>query len=149
MSLYEQKREEMNVFKITLLVVVALIALGGIIAVAMAGLPMYNVYRQKMDGQALLAHAVSSKEIAVCEAKAKMESAELLAKAEVIRAEGVAKANTIIGKSLEGNEAYLRYLYINGIMESKIAKEIIYLPTEAGIPILEAGRHLKSAKEAK
>lgn len=111
--------------------------------------PQYNIYVQKSEGQAQLAHAISSKEIAVAEAKAKMESAELLAKAEVLRAEGVAQANRIIGESLKGNEAYLKYLYINGIMESKISKEIIYLPTEAGIPILEAGRASRVQDAAK
>jgi len=68
---------------------------GGIVllvVLGMAGCPMYNVYEQKMEGQAILAHAQSSREVAVAEAKAKMESAVLLAQAEVSRAEGVAKA---------------------------------------------------------
>jgi regulator of protease activity HflC (stomatin/prohibitin superfamily) len=108
-------------------------------ALAMYGCPRYNVYAQRMEGQAILAHAQSSREVAVAEAKAKMESADLLAQAEVIRAEGVAKANKIIGESLKGNEAYLRYLWVNNLESSKEAS-VIYIPTEAGMPILEAGR---------
>lgn len=117
-------------------VIIALIT-GG-----MAGLPKYNVYRQKMEGAALLAHAQSSKEIAVAEAKAKMESATLLAQAEVIRAEGVAKANKIIGDSLKGNEAYLRYLWIIDVAGAGTQKTVVYIPTEANMPLLESVRHI-------
>jgi regulator of protease activity HflC (stomatin/prohibitin superfamily) len=91
-----------------------------------------------MEGQAVLAHAQASREVAVAEAKAKMESAELLADAEVTRAGGVAKANKIIGESLRGNEAYLRYLWVNNLAETK--NEVIYVPTETSLPILEATR---------
>ena len=107
----------------------------------MVGCPRYKVYDQRMEGQAILAHAQSSREVAVAEARAKMESAELLAQAEVMRAEGVAKANKIIGESLKGNEVYLRYLWIQNLESSKgEGKEIIYVPTEANLPILEAGK---------
>ena len=104
----------------------------------MWGYPSYNVYKQRMEGAAMLAHAQSSKEVAVAEAKAKMESATLLAQAEVERAKGVAQANQIIGESLKGNEAYLRYLWIDGLESNN--PTVIYVPTEAGLPILEAGR---------
>jgi regulator of protease activity HflC (stomatin/prohibitin superfamily) len=104
--------------------------------------PYYHVYAQRMDGQAQLAHATASKEVAVAEAKAKMESAEFLSKAEIIRAEGVAKANTIIGDSLKDNESYLRYLWIQNL-ERTGNQQVIYIPTEAGLPILESTRHLQ------
>ena len=107
------------------------------IALLMWGCPKYKVYNQKMAGEAILAHAQASREVAVAEAKAKMESADFLAQAEVKRAEGVAKANKIIGDSLSNNEAYLRYLFINNLAENP--QQVIYIPTEAGLPILEAG----------
>ena len=103
--------------------------------------PQYNIYSSRLDSEALLAHAKSSKEVAVAEAKAKMESSELLAEAEIIRAKGVAQANKIIGDSLKENEAYLRYLWIQNIEQSK--GQIIYVPTEANLPILEANRNKK------
>ena len=91
-----------------------------------------------------MARAESNRRIAIAEAEAKKEPAKQLAEAEVIRAEGVAKANTIIGDSLKNNEAYLRYLYITGLNEtSDKGNKIIYVPTEAGLPILEAGRFKK------
>lgn len=63
----------------------------------------------------------------------------LLAEAEIERAKGVAEANRIIGESLKGNEAYLRYLWIQGLQEGS-TPQVVYVPTEAGLPILEAGR---------
>lgn len=102
------------------------------------GYPQYNVYQQRLAGEAELARQESEKKVAVQAALAKKESAQLLADAEVIRAEGVAKANKIIGESLKDNESYLRYLWINNMGENQ--KEVYYVPTEAGLPILEAGK---------
>jgi hypothetical protein len=110
-------------------------------AVALSGcdmIPSYRVYNARKTGEAHLAEAESSKQIAVQTAKAKWESADYEAKAEVRRAEGVAQANKIIGDSLKNNEAYLRYLFVNNLHETQ--NQIIYVPTEAGLPILEAGR---------
>lgn len=103
--------------------------------------PLANPWWASQTGKAELARAEQNRQIAVLEATAKRDSAIMLAEAEVNRAQGVAQANKIIGDSLKGNEDYLRYLYINGITEnSQGNKEIIYIPTEAGIPILEANR---------
>lgn len=94
----------------------------------------------KKAGEAALLEAESSKKIAIESAKATLESAKMLAEAEVERAKGVAKANAIIGDSLKGNEAYLRYLYIANLDKAEANGSIntIYIPTEAGLPILEA-----------
>ena len=119
--------------------IVAVVLLGIVVAVGMVGCPKYKVYVQRMEGEALLAHAQASKEVAVAEAKAKMESASLLAQAEVARAKGVAQANQIIGESLKNNEAYLRYLWINDIGQNT-GKTVVYVPTEGNLPILEATR---------
>ena len=62
----------------------------------------------------------------------------MLADAEIARAVGVAKANKIIGDSLKDNEQYLRYLWIDSLQQTQ--NQIIYVPTEAGLPILEAGK---------
>jgi regulator of protease activity HflC (stomatin/prohibitin superfamily) len=102
--------------------------------------PPYRVYSQKMEGEAELAKANYSKQVQIQDALAKKESAKALADAEVIRAKGVAKANAIIGQSLKDNEAYLRYLWINKLSDSEGRGQVIYVPTEAGLPILEANR---------
>lgn len=106
------------------------------------GWPQYSVYRMRKDGEAQLAHAQSAKEVAVAEAKAKMEAATNLAQAEIIRAGGVAQANAIIGQSLKDNESYLRYLWITEVANNQQGKTVVYIPTEAGLPVLEASRHL-------
>lgn len=100
--------------------------------------PQYRVYSQRLAGEAKLKEAESSRKIAIEEAKAKKESAKMLAEAEVERAKGVAEANEIIGNSLRENEAYLRYLWIQGLNDG--SSEVIYVPTEGNLPILEAGR---------
>ncbi len=118
-----------------------LFALAVITATGMVGCPTYNVYQQRKAGEGVLAHAQYSREVAVAEAKAKMESASLLADAEVARAKGVAAANKIIGESLKQNEEYLRYLWITDVAGANQSKTVVYIPTEANLPILEATRH--------
>ncbi len=112
-----------------------------IIITSMAGYPRYNVWSEELRGKAELARAESSRKIAVLEAQAKKDSAKMLAEAEIERAKGVAEANKIIGNSLKGNEDYLRYLWIDSLHNKD--HSIIYVPTEAGLPILEAGRGAK------
>lgn len=109
-----------------------------LIAALIYGYPQYKVWQQRLAGQAELARAEQNRKIAIQEAEAKKESARALAEAEVIRAEGVAKANSIIGESLRGNESYLRYLWIQTLNDNP--QNVIYVPTEAGLPILEAGK---------
>jgi predicted aminopeptidase len=103
--------------------------------------PPYKVYSQRMEGEAELAKANSSKQVKVQEAIAAEESAQHLANAEVIRARGVAAANKIVADGLGGPEGYLRYLYIQTLENTK--NQIVYIPTEAALPILEAGRATK------
>lgn len=99
--------------------------------------PIYRVWQREKAGQAQLAEAGWNRQIAVEEARAHKESAKLLAESEVERAKGVAEANKIIGDSLRGNEAYLRYLWVMGLQDG--SSEVVYVPTEANLPILEAG----------
>lgn len=103
-----------------------------------AGGRVYDVWAQGKEGEAELARAESNRQIKTLEAKASMESAKHLADAEIIRARGVAEANKIIGDSLQGNESYLRYLWIQGLQTNNMS--VVYVPTEANLPILEAGR---------
>jgi hypothetical protein len=100
--------------------------------------PQYNVYSQRLAGQAALAEAQSSRQVATLEARAKRESAVELAKAEIIRAQGAAQANAILQNSLGGPEGYLRYLQIQALESSRAS--LIYVPTEAGLPITESRR---------
>lgn len=113
----------------------------GFTSLTMFGCPHYNVWQQELEGKAELVRATQNRQIVVQEAEAKKEAAALLAEAEIARAHGVAEANEIIGESLKGNEAYLRYLWIQGLQDG--SSEVIYVPTEANLPILEATRKLQ------
>lgn len=106
----------------------------------MWGCPLWGVYEQRLDGQAKLAHAQSSKEVSVAEAKARQESAIYDKQATITAAEAVAEANKIIGNSLKNNEDYLKYLWITDTLGKNAEKQVIYVATEANIPIMEAGR---------
>ncbi len=110
----------------------------GVTALFAWGCPQYKVYTEHQEGRAELARAEYNRQIAVQEAVAKREAAKSLAEAEIERARGVAQANQIIGESLKGNSEYLRYLWISGLEHQQ--HSIVYVPTEAGLPILEAGR---------
>lgn len=106
------------------------------ILLLMWGLPQYNVWQRDLNGQATLAEQEWEKKVMIEEAKAKLAAEKLNAQSEIERARGVAEANKIIGDSLKGNDAYLRYLWISGLHDG--SSEIIYVPTEANLPILEA-----------
>ena len=59
------------------------------------------------------------------------------AEIEIARAQGVAKSNEIIAGSISDN--YLRYKWIEGL-QANDDMTVIYVPTEANLPIMEAGR---------
>lgn len=119
---------------LAVLLVIAVLILGG-----MWGCPQYEVYSQRQTGMAELAKAEQNRQIAVAQAKAKFEAANFEAEADTVRAHGVARANQILGQSLTGEagEHYLKYLWIEAL---KTDGHVIYVPTEAGLPILEAGK---------
>lgn len=119
--------------------VVAIVIVGMLILI---GLPTYNVYSKQMQGKAAYEQAVQDRRIRVLEAQAALDSAQLTAQAEVARARGTNEANRIMAQSLGGPENYLRWSYIHMLEETagKQGREVIYIPTEAGMPILEAGR---------
>lgn len=87
--------------------------------------PQLNLYRANTEKQAQI--AVS---------KAKADAAVHEKRAEITRSEGVAEANRIIAKSI--TDEYVTWLYVDQLDE--VQGQIIYIPTEAGIPILEANR---------
>ena len=122
----------------------------GVIVLVIVGLlvgwPQYSVYAARKHGEAELARASQNRQVRVQEALAKYEAADYDAKAEVRRAQGVAQANRIIAESLGGPEGYLRWRYIEMLQETSAqgGHQVIYIPTEAGLPILEAGRRAQA-----
>ncbi len=111
----------------------------GIVALGMWGCPQYMVYQQGLTGQAELRRAEQNRQIRVQEAQAREDSAKHNKAAEITQAEGHAAAVHIIGEALTKNPDYLRYMWVNAISD-KESPTVIYVPTEAQLPILEAGR---------
>lgn len=119
-------------------VIATVLAICAVVVGLFFALPAWNVWRAGLSGEADLRQATQNRQIAIQEAKAKHEAASELAAAEIERAKGVAQANIIIGNSLKDNQGYLRYLWIEAIHTTK--NQVIYIPTEGGLPILEAGK---------
>ena len=105
-----------------------------IVAFFMFGIPRYNVWQQEMKGRAELAQAEQNRQIKIEEAKANLEAEKLNAQAEVVRAQGAAEAIKIENGSL--TPTYIQYLWVR--QQNTSANKVIYIPTKAGLPILEA-----------
>ena len=113
----------------------------GIIVITIAGLmvgvPPYRVWSSEMKGKAEYMRAEQNRRIKVEEAKANLDAEKLNAQAEVERAKGAAEAIKIENGSL--TPTYIQYLWVRQ-QNANSNNRIIYIPTEAGLPVLEAGR---------
>lgn len=105
-----------------------------IIAVCMVGCPSYNVWQQEMSGKAEFAKAEQNRRIKIEEAKANLEAEKLNAQAEIERAKGAAEAIRIENGSI--TPTYIQYLWVR--QQNNVPNKVIYIPTEANLPILEA-----------
>lgn len=102
------------------------------------GGPQLGVYNRTLRGRAALMEAESTRQVRVLEAKARQESAQLEARAEVTKAEGSAKAIAALKQELGSSEAYLRWLYIQGLQEQANTageKTVVYIPTDGLVPL--------------
>lgn len=124
--------------KNVLIVFLAIVAFCVMIAGGMFIGPKYNVWRQEMRGKAEFAQAEQNRRIKIEEAKANLEAEKLNAQAEIERAKGAAEAIKIENGSL--TPTYIQYLWVR---QQNLAgnNKIIYVPTETGLPILEANRN--------
>lgn len=125
-------------FKHILLTATIVLAL---ILVLMFGMPVYRVWQQEMRGKAEFAQAEQNRKIKVEEAKANLEAEKLNALAEVERARGAAEAIKIENGTL--TDRYIQYLWVRN-QNNLNDKTVIYIPTEGNLPIMEAGRFIKS-----
>ena len=107
----------------------------GAIALVMWGVPTYRVWSMEMSGRAELAEAEYNKQIIVIEAEARLEAERLNAEAEVERAQGAAEAMEVVEDSL--SDMYILYLWVRLMANNE---NVIYIPTEGALPILEINR---------
>ena len=91
---------------------------------------------RKYEGKAILAKAEHSRKARVEAAKAEKEAAQL-----------TADAIAIVGAAAQEFPEYRQqefYLALGEALQEGLIDQIIYLPTEAGLPITEAGRFNRS-----
>lgn len=117
---------------IALIVIVALAVIGFF----MYAIPVYSVWSADKHGQAEYARAEQNRKIKILEAEANLEAEKLNAQAEIERAKGAAEAIRIENGSI--TPTYIQYLWVR--QQNTSANKVIYIPTEAGLPILEAGK---------
>ena len=92
----------------------------------------YSVWSMEMQGKANLAKATQDRQIQVEQAKSEKEAAK-----------HIAEAIKTVGAAAQKYPEYRNQVYIQAFSEALTSgkiDQIIYVPTEAGIPILEASR---------
>lgn len=89
---------------------------------------------ESVSGEAELSRAQQNRQIVIEEAQAELEASELKRQTDVVRAQGVAEANRIISSSL--TKEYIQWRWVEGLHDG--SSEVIYVPTESNLPILEA-----------
>ena len=102
-----------------------------ILAAAMIVFPIYGVWQQRLSGEAALAKAEQTRQISISQAKAEEQAASHRA-----------KAIEIMGEAAKKYPEYRQQEFIGAFAEAMHngrINQIIYVPTEAGIPLLEAG----------
>lgn len=107
-------------------IVGSVIAVVVLIIILLVGIPLYRVWSQEQRGRADLAEARFNRQVVIEEAQARLEASRL-----------EAQSNRELINSLGGDPD--RLIDFRLIDELRYGN-VIYIPTEAGLPILEANR---------
>lgn len=121
-----------------------LASLFAILLWSLVGYPKWRVWAAHQAGLADLQRAKNEQQIQVSVAQGRLDAAELNKQAAVIEAQAVALQIKEIGEQLTKHDLYLRWQWIKMMEEIETDSSVIYVPTEANLPILEAGRFSKS-----
>lgn len=132
--MYQEQNDPMDGLKVAG-VIVGFIAL--VVIALMCVIPPYKVWSATKKGEAEYMRAEQNRRIKVEEAKANLEAEKLNAQAEIERAKGAAEAIKIENGSI--TTTYIQYLWVRQ-QNANSNNKIIYIPTEASLPILEAGQ---------
>lgn len=116
------------------------ILIAGGIGWALVGYPLWRVWAAHQAGLADLQFAQNEQQIQVSEARGRLNAAELNKQAAVIEAEAVALQIQAIGTELNKHDLYLRWQWIKMMEEMDTRSTVVYVPTEANLPVLEAAR---------
>lgn len=122
-----KQRHRIIFWTFTSLALFVAIVIGG-----MYGFPKYSVWQKGLAGQASLKRAEQEKLIMIETAKAELEASKH-------RAEAIAVMGAKAKEFPEYRHQEFIGAFADALQNGSIAK-IIYVPTEANIPIVEAGR---------
>lgn len=117
---------------VSLIVTISVLGLVAFVALLMAVLPQYSVWQQGLAGEAALNRSVQEKQILIEQARAEVESAKL-------RAEAI----TIVGAAAKEFPEYRLQEFMGAFadaLQNNSIQKMIFVPTEANIPITEASR---------
>lgn len=119
---------------------IAVVAL--IVFWSLVGYPKWRVWAAHQEGLADLAAAKNEQQIQIAQAQSRLDAAQLNKQAAIIEAEAVAEQVAKIGTELTHHDLYLRWQWIKMMEMAHDGNDstIIYVPTEANLPVLEAGR---------
>lgn len=106
----------------------------------LVGYPKWKVWASHQSGLADLTRARNEQQIQVAEAQGRLDAAEINKKAAVVEAQAVALQIEAIGKQLTEHDLYLKWQWIKMMEDRHDKSSTIYVPTEANIPIMEAGK---------
>lgn len=120
------------------LVIISLLVISIVVGWVLLGYPIWNVWSSKQRGEAALQEAMNEQRIQLASAKARREAATINKEAAIIEAEAVSAQVEKIGAQLTQHDLYLKWQWIK--MMERRSGATIYVPTEAGLPILEAGK---------
>lgn len=122
--------KDLKIIVTFLVSVVVFILVGGITTTVVVS--NMNVYTSRLAGQAAYAHSESERKVLVSQAEAELEAAKL--RAEAIK---------IVGEMAKQFPEYREQEFIGAFgeaLKSDKIDQIIYVPTEANIPIIEKKR---------
>ena len=119
----KNQRGNTEIFAVSIIVI-------AVIALLFWGLPKWNVWRSGLSGEAALMRAEQTKKIMIETARAERDASSL--RAEAIKIMGQAAKEFPEYRQQEFMQAFGEALREGNI------RQIIYVPTEANIPILEA-----------
>ena len=119
-------------------------AIVGVITLwVLVGYPRWRVWASHQEGLADLALANNEQQIQIAKARARKQAAVLNKEAAIIEAEAVAEQIDRIGQQLTNHDLYLRWQWIKMMEDTHdedSQRTVIYVPTEANLPVLEARR---------
>src|SRR5690606_27915473 len=119
---------------VTIGIGVVFFAIVGLVYVNRLVGPKLNLYRSNTEKQAVIKEQEAISEAEVYAAEKRVIAAEAEAEARLIEAQALAEAQRIISETLTPEYLTWRYYEVLATTEN----DVVYIPTEAGLPITEA-----------